>query len=124
MVIFIAVFSTFVTLMGLAVLIFCIFTIIQYIKDREIFPSVILSILGFILAGFLIALVICTFSGITHCRNCHKFYWDSTYCEICGDKLRDTVNCHNCGKEFNGKGNYCPYCGYSVRTKEKTTDDE
>lgn len=121
---FIIIFILFVVALALAALLFDISVLRDTIKDSEIFPTIILIILGLLLTGIMVGGILSLCTGITYCKSCTKVYWDKSYCEICGDKLRNTVTCHNCDKEFNGNENYCPYCGCSLPNKEKTTDDE
>lgn len=124
MVILMLIIIGFVISFALAVFIFDISVLKTTIKNKDLFSTICLSCFALVLVIIIIGGIVAIPTGITHCRNCHKFYWDKSYCEVCGDKLRDVVTCDNCNKEFSDDKNYCPYCGYSVRTKEKTTDDE
>jgi RNA polymerase subunit RPABC4/transcription elongation factor Spt4 len=124
MVIIMPIVIGFVILLALTALIFDISALKTVIKDRELFPTVCLSGFALVLGIIIIGCIVAIPTGLTHCKECHKFYWDKSYCEVCGDKLRNTVNCHNCGKEFNGNENYCPYCGCSLPNKEVTDINE
>lgn len=124
MVVFMLIIIGFVVSFALAVFIFDASVLKTAIKDKDLFPTVCLSCFALVLVIIIIGGIVAIPTGITHCKECHKFYWDKSYCEVCGNKLRDVITCDNCNKEFSDDKNYCPYCGYSMRTKEKTTDDE
>ena len=124
MVIIMLIVIGFVVSFALAVFMFDISVLKTTIKNKDLFSTVCLSCFALLVGIIIIGCIVAIPTGITHCKECHKFYWDKNYCEVCGNKLRDVITCDNCNKEFSADKNYCPYCGYSVCTKEKTTDDE
>ena len=108
----------FVVSFAIAVFMFNMSVLKTTIKNKDLFSTVVLSCFALLVLSIIIGGIVAIPTGITYCKECHKFYWDQSYCEVCGNKLKDVVTCDNCNKEFSDDKNYCPYCGYPVHTEE------
>lgn len=121
---FVIILILFVVVLALAALLFDISVLRDTIKDSEILPTIILIILGLLLTGIIVGGILSLPTGITYCKSCTKVYWNQTYCEFCGDKLRDVKICSNCQTEFDVRTHYCPQCGHTLTSEKNVTNKE